>query len=851
MKERSLGIVRVILVFTLVCTCFSPLVVPGTASAASGPFGGGDGSEEAPFIIDTAERLYEVSVSQSVYLDSHFRLIADIDFIGWDWSAHPWTPIGSDVAPFSGEFDGGDHTITGLRIHDPLRSFAGLFGASSGTLRNIGLEEVEIAAGSNTGGLVGHNTGKVHRAYSTGSVSGIDSVGGLVGLNSGGGVVQYSHSEAEVAGSQNIGGLVGANSSYGVVRSSYATGNVSGAARAGGLAGINNGSGSLIEHAYATGNVSGTVWDVGGIAGFIGPGSIARYVIFTGSVSGVPGDKMGGLFGYSNSGTLYYGLWNNETVAGGFGSNYGNAGQLTGHPLNELLQAATYAGWGTNFTDHWWMPDDGGLPRLGSSIQLTGVTSSVYLSAVQSLTLSGRLTDSEDEDPAGMGLRVRMVDSVATPISEASWTSLSLAGDGEWQASISYSQMLPSAGALPDGSYTLMAWGTGSDRNTVIKSTSILVDTEAPAIHLSASALNPDNTVTVTASDSDSGSGVLLRKWAAGNQAAAFFAASGTTFTGSFAAAANGVYTVYAIDYAGNEKVETIAVTSFPAPSSSSPSAPVILSGDASLQDLQVWAGGKQIPLTPAFRADTLAYSATTEADKVELRVKISSSAAQVALNSEPLSQSASLGLSPGANRFELIVTAEDGTKTTYTVEIAREQTGFTDIAGHWAERDILQAARTKLVQGYPDGTFRPNQSVTREEFAVMLANSLKLEPSDAALAFTDAAEIGNWSKPSIARTVAAGIVAGYPDGSFRRHASIRRSEVALMVARALNLPAEGEAAPGFSDDSSIPPWAARAVRALAETGIVTGRSGNRFEPDAFTTRAEAAVLLLRLTSKR
>jgi len=71
----------------------------------------------------------------------------------------------------------------------------------------------------------------------------------------------------------------------------------------------------------------------------------------------------------------------------------------------------------------------------------------------------------------------------------------------------------------------------------------------------------------------------------------------------------------------------------------------------------------------------------------------------------------------------------------------------FSDISGHWAEANIKQAVSSGIVSGYQDGTFKPNQTVTRAEFAVMLMNMLKPQGEAAALTFTDTAKIGAWAQ--------------------------------------------------------------------------------------------------------
>lgn len=173
----------------------------------------------------------------------------------------------------------------------------------------------------------------------------------------------------------------------------------------------------------------------------------------------------------------------------------------------------------------------------------------------------------------------------------------------------------------------------------------------------------------------------------------------------------------------------------------------------------------------------------------------------------------------------------------------------FTDIDGHWASNIILNALDNKLIQGYPDGTFRPDATITRAEFTVMLVNALKLEGAGEGRIFKDQEQIGSWAKEAVTKAVDAGIVNGYGDGSFRPDLSITRAEIATMIARGLQLSSDADAMTGFIDDHEIPTWAKGAVKALQERGIVNGRGGHRFVPNVTATRAESAVMLVRLLS--
>ncbi|MED1882652.1 chitobiase/beta-hexosaminidase C-terminal domain-containing protein, partial [Brevibacillus borstelensis] len=278
------------------------------------------------------------------------------------------------------------------------------------------------------------------------------------------------------------------------------------------------------------------------------------------------------------------------------------------------------------------------------------------------------------------------------------------------------------------------------------------------------------------------------------------------------------------------------------------------LSNNADLADLQVWAGGKPLNLSPSFASGTTAYTARTTSEQVELVVKEAHSAAKVILQDKVMADRAKVDLEEGKNTFVLTVRAENDAEKNYTLTIYRETPQpsepaieFSDIAGHWAKNYILRAVEKGFVSGYPDGTFKPNNPVTRAEFTVMLAGALKLKSEGTALTFADNEQIGEWAKQAVAQAVEARIIDGYDDGSFRPNNRITRAEMAAMIARSLTLQTNPGMSTGFADDEVIPQWAKGAVEAICKLGIVDGRGGNRFVANEIATRAEATVILLRM----
>lgn len=173
----------------------------------------------------------------------------------------------------------------------------------------------------------------------------------------------------------------------------------------------------------------------------------------------------------------------------------------------------------------------------------------------------------------------------------------------------------------------------------------------------------------------------------------------------------------------------------------------------------------------------------------------------------------------------------------------------YTDTAGHWAEGAINRLVDLDIATVYGAPLFEPGATVTRLEFAVMVARALGLAPVDEVPAFTDAASLPDWSRAEMAAVVDAGIILGIPDGSFAPDAPVTRAQMAVMLARALRH-AGLDTSPGdrrFADHGAIPAWALAEVEAAARCGLIIGYPDGSFRPADGTTRAEAVTMLERL----
>ena len=276
-------------------------------------FAGGKGTKDDPYQIATgsqlayfAERVNAEEYGEK-YAGTYFELTEDIDLGGKEW-----TPVGETVADlimggheyfvFSGNFDGNGYTIKNLTIGTETSPYSGdvcgLFGATSGTIEDVVLENVSInyVGGNHSSGygfrmggaLVGYSMGDIvnctvigldMKAGSDGSYVALNSIGGLVGIQDGGTTVSHSRVSGKIEESTkkgNVGGFVGtlakgSSAKYcGADVSVEVTGNGRGIA-VGGFVGIGNGvtiDETLIENCYATGNIIGAEY-AGGFVGNI------------------------------------------------------------------------------------------------------------------------------------------------------------------------------------------------------------------------------------------------------------------------------------------------------------------------------------------------------------------------------------------------------------------------------------------------------------------------------------------------------------------------------------------------------------------------------------------------------
>ncbi len=367
MKSRQ----RLLSILLALCLVLTMLPVGSLPVLAVNGELAGDGSPENPYqIADAADLKAFRDLVNGGDSDAWAVLKADIDLnpgITFTATGAPegttpesWTPIGDydyyeDGVQYTGTFDGGGHTISGLYINDSSAIGQGLFSyvGSGGTVENVGVENSYISARNSVGGVVGYNEGIVQNSYNTGAVIGGDNacVGGVVGDNDG--VVQDSYNTGAVTGggSARMGGVVGI--SYGTIQNCYNTGTVTGShyVNVGGVVGDNSGT---LQTSYNAGQViGGDNAFVGGVAGSNYGTIQASYNAgevtggnFLGSITGI-----GGVVG-SNYETIQN-SYNTGKVSGDSYYTGGVAGRADDNTVinSYYLDTCGAAGAGTSYTE--------------------------------------------------------------------------------------------------------------------------------------------------------------------------------------------------------------------------------------------------------------------------------------------------------------------------------------------------------------------------------------------------------------------------------------------------------------------------------------------------------------------
>ena len=264
------------------------------------------------------------------------------------------------------------------------------------------------------------------------------------------------------------------------------------------------------------------------------------------------------------------------------------------------------------------------------------------------------------------------------------------------------------------------------------------------------------------------------------------------------------------------------------------------------------------ITLTPS--GDTLTAAVTDAVDGVlpQSSVSVTWDGADQTFSYDPGSGTLSTTLISDGRPHRITVTAYDASgnigRASYDVPTSADWTpSFTDTQDYWAAAYVDFLYSAGITTGYDDGTFRPNQNISRQQFAVMLYRYLGLDGSQyesVTLPFADNSSIGDYALTAVKALYTEGIINGTTgsDGRlyFNPGGSLTRAQAAAMIGRTQE---KGYATVEltFSDAASIPSYATFYIQTMAAQGVISGYADGTFRPGANITRGQMAKILYSL----
>jgi len=195
-------------------------------------------------------------------------------------------------------------------------------------------------------------------------------------------------------------------------------------------------------------------------------------------------------------------------------------------------------------------------------------------------------------------------------------------------------------------------------------------------------------------------------------------------------------------------------------------------------------------------------------------------------------------------------------TNSTYTV--VWNPVAFSDMVSHWAQSAVNDMGSRLIVEGDGKGNFQPDREVTRAEFTAIIVRALGLKLEDGITPFSDVRQ-QDWYSDAVHAAYSYQLISGYNDGTFRPNEHITREQAMAIISRAMQLTGLREKLPqqpveltlgNYTDMTQASAWSREAIAHNVLAGIVTGRNAKQIAPQANITRAEVAEIVRRLLSK-
>lgn len=201
-------------------------------------------------------------------------------------------------------------------------------------------------------------------------------------------------------------------------------------------------------------------------------------------------------------------------------------------------------------------------------------------------------------------------------------------------------------------------------------------------------------------------------------------------------------------------------------------------------------------------------------------------------------------------------LTAQKSDKASQEKVIIQSTAKFTDLDGHWAAADIESMVQLGLVGGVGNNMFAPDRKITRAEFTVLLANALGIKQGTPAHDHYSDVTFTQWYFGVVNAAADAGLVGGISASRFGPDQYITREQMAVMINNALTYKNQNDTLDTLSaasnlevfyDQCNISAWARLGVARIVQKGIVCGRGNGLFAPSDYATRAEAAIMILKM----
>ncbi|BBH22523.1 hypothetical protein Back11_38680 [Paenibacillus baekrokdamisoli] len=195
---------------------------------------------------------------------------------------------------------------------------------------------------------------------------------------------------------------------------------------------------------------------------------------------------------------------------------------------------------------------------------------------------------------------------------------------------------------------------------------------------------------------------------------------------------------------------------------------------------------------------------------------------------------------------------------TNSTYSVVWHPLEFNDVANHWAKNAVNDMGSRMIISGNGNGQFSPDRNVTRAEFAAIIVRGLGLKLENAATPFSDV-KTADWYSSAINTAYAHHLINGFADGTFRPNDNITREQAMVMIAKAMTITELKSKLPVQSADATLRPyadtadasnWALSSIADSVQAGVVSGRTSSQLAPKAYMTRAEVATIIQKLLQK-